>query len=192
LELPVQQLPAAVATPPLAIPDVGDQSSAHAAVTAEASLGDIFEQRDRRIRVSVKPSDTRVKIGQESLRLAVTSSLSGYLYLLILGSDQTAIYVLYPNSLDSQNAIKANQTLRLPGVNWSFRPGGPPGKDVILAVVSKKPLDLSKFGLAGGDGPFSFQPSTPEGRRRFVGTILESLRKAGSYGADRVELEEFE
>jgi len=47
------------------------------------------------------------------------------LYLFYRGTQADSLYLLFPNSLDSSNAIKANQSLKLPRQDWSVTALGP-------------------------------------------------------------------
>jgi hypothetical protein len=39
---------------------------------------------------------------------------------LLLGSDRKSFYLLFPNGLDSDNRIRANQRLSLPRPDWKL------------------------------------------------------------------------
>jgi hypothetical protein len=120
---------------------------------ASAALNDIYEQRDARRKVSVKMATPFLKIGKDALDLSVTSSHDGYVYLVMLGSDNKSFYMLYPNDLDQDNAIKAGETLKLPRKSWKITAQGPAGTDRMLVVVSESPRDLSLLGKDKA-GPF--------------------------------------
>ena len=62
--------------------------------------------------------------------------------------------MLFPNSLDQNNAVSAGQTLRLPRPTWMVKAGGPAGKNHLLAIVTESPRDFSQAGLRPA-GPFS-------------------------------------
>ena len=128
-------------------------------------LQQIHEQRDatRVLRASANPATLR--IDKDPLRFSVTSPRDGYLYIAMAGSDQKSLYLLYPNTLDTDNAIKANRPVELPGARWRITAGGPAGVNTLLVLVADSPRDLSQ--LAGDKaGPFVKTLLTPEGKGR--------------------------
>jgi hypothetical protein len=62
--------------------------------------------------------------------------------------------MLVPHAIDQNNAIQAGQALKLPRPAWEVKPGGPAGKNHLLAVVADSPRDFSKVGMRPA-GPFS-------------------------------------
>jgi hypothetical protein len=75
----------------------------------------------------------------------------------MVGSDGKSFDMLFPNGLDSNNAVSAGQSLRLPRPNWMVKANGPAGKNHLLAIVSDAPRDFSKIGMRPA-GPFSIIP----------------------------------
>lgn len=123
------------------------------AVQPAELLAQIHAQRDasRPLEVSANPSVMRIQ--QDPLRLKIQSPRSGYLYIALAGSDQNSLYLLFPNNLDGNNAVQANQTIELPRANWRVTAGGPKGVNTVLVMVSDSPRDVSQ--LAGQKvGPF--------------------------------------
>jgi hypothetical protein len=161
-------------------------------LTALATLTDVYEQRDRKVMLSIKPSKNKLVIGADDMQLSVTSSASGYLYLMTLGSDQKKFYLLFPNALDQENAITPQKPLPLPRPNWSVRANGPAGHDHILAIVTPRKLDLSKLNLSTTDkeNPFAYQDSDLDGRRNLVDFIVAESIAGTSIGADLITIEE--
>ena len=107
-----------------------------------ATLKDIEAQRNPRRKVEVTLSKPTMKISKDALELTVRSSHDGHVYLVMLGSDAKSFYVLFPNGLDMENTIKANQTLRLPRPDWKLMAQGPAGTNQLLVVVSDTPRDV--------------------------------------------------
>ncbi|MBI1891549.1 MAG: caspase family protein [Burkholderiales bacterium] len=130
---------------------------------ASAALDDIYAQRDARRKVSINLRNSALRIGKDNLDFSVTSSHDGYVYLIMLGSDDKSYYLLFPNELDQDNAISAGQTLKLPRKKWQITAQGPAGTDRMLAVVAESPRDLSLLGNAK-EGPFITTLTDPKGR----------------------------
>ncbi len=156
---------AAAAKPPAAVRDV---------------LTQIHAQRSSRRRVDVIPSSETLRIGQDSLDLAITSSHDGYLYIAMLGSDQRSLYLLFPNALDRANRIAGGQTLMLPRRDWQVAAGGPAGEDTLLVMVADAPRDLAALSGAQA-GPFMMPLTDAAGRSRLQGLLG---RCAGGEGQD--------
>lgn len=119
-----------------------------------AALADIFSNRDDRRLVTLTTNLRKLRIGKDSVNFDLTSREAGYAYVIMVGSDGETFDVLFPNTLDTDNRIRAGETLRLPNAQWQLTAGGPAGKDTILAIVSDAPKDFSKAG-AKPSGPFS-------------------------------------
>jgi len=116
-------------------------------------LEEIFKQRDakRDLKLSAEPEKMLIK--KDRLGVKITPSHDGYLYLALAGSDSKSLYLLFPNELDGNNAVKAGETIQLPAKGWRIRASGPPGVNTVLAIVTDSPRDLS--GLRGEvAGPF--------------------------------------
>ena len=124
------------------------------------TLRDILSQRDDRRTVRLEPSKLRYRIGQDKVGFTVTSSHPGYLYLLMVGSDGKTFDMLYPNQLDRQNEIQANQPIQLPRSSWEVTAGGPAGTTHVLAVVADAPRDFAKLKMTAA-GPFSIVDANP-------------------------------
>ncbi len=171
-----------------------EQAALAAPVTAIATINDIHGQRDRRVEVTLRPTAGTYKIGRDSIGLSVTSSIDGFLYLLILGSDQTSFYMLFPNGIDNQNAIKAGVALRLPRPQWTIRPAGPAGQDHLLAIVTRQPLALQDMGWtkASAVSPFAMTSASPQGRRTLVEFMTSAALRGDTYGAAMTVVEEVE
>lgn len=150
--------PVAVMTPALPEPPADPVSSA-------GLLHRIHEQRDAARTVTAAARPPVLRIGQDPLRLSITSSHDGYLYVALAGSDGNSLYLLYPNALDADNGIRANAPVELPGPRWRITAAGPAGTDTLLVLVADSPRDLSLLGEQRA-GPFLKSLQTPEGRGR--------------------------
>ncbi|HEV7358920.1 MAG TPA: caspase family protein [Steroidobacteraceae bacterium] len=130
---------ASSAPPPAAV-------AAPVAIDTLATLNDIFNQRDDRWQVDATLASPSLKIGS-NLSMSVHSAREGFVYLFYRGSQPDSLYLLFPNSLDSSNAIKANQSLKLPRQDWSVTALGPKGTDYLMVMVTDTPRDFSALAL---------------------------------------------
>lgn len=126
-------------------------------------LRQIHEQRDASRTLQASASPKVMRINQDQLRMSVTSPRDGYLYIALAGSDGKSLYLLYPNTLDTDNLVKANQKIDLPTGRWRITAGGPAGVDTMLVMVTDSPRDLSRL---QGDkvGPFLKTLMTTSGK----------------------------
>lgn len=82
----------------------------------------------------------QVNVGQP-LRLNVTSTSAGHLYVFQLGTSGN-LSLIFPNGVDGANQVGAGHAQPLPRPNWSLTARGPAGLSHLLAVVSEQPQDL--------------------------------------------------
>ncbi|MFM7255519.1 MAG: caspase family protein [Betaproteobacteria bacterium] len=175
---PVQTPPAAPATPapPVAMPQPPPAAElvADGPVGSLATLKDIFAQRDPRRKLDVK-LPTQLTIGKQGeFKFSVTSSVAGYLYVVLLGSDEKSFYLLFPNRIDAKNQIKAGMTYQFPTEGWDMTAGGPPGTDHILFVASEAAFDQRVFSTTDDQsvGLFAFVVGSHATRKRLVEFFL--------------------
>ncbi len=136
-------------------------------------LAQIHQQRDGSRTLSVKPSRKILRINKDPLELTVKSKTDGYLYIALAGSDQKSLYLLFPNRIDSDNFVKANQEIKLPRRNWRIVAGGPRGIDTVLVMVTDSPRDLSQL-TGESAGPFTMPLMTKAGKSRLQLLLNES------------------
>jgi len=162
-------------SPSFAVRAEGDRAPvAPAADSARKAIDEVHAQRDARIRVELVASQPVLAIGRDQLELKLSSDRAGFAYLVLLGSDGHSFYLLFPNDLDRDNRIAAGQTLQLPRPQWAVTSQGPPGKDVVLAIVSEAERDLASFGAK--EGPFSASLTDAAGRARLADLLGRSGR----------------
>ncbi|MDR4515596.1 serine/threonine-protein kinase [Nitrosomonas sp.] len=125
--------------------------------TPLSALNEILEKRDINHAVSVSIKKAKVRIGLDPLQFSINSSRNGYVYLLMVGTNQTDFYLLFPNKIDSNNMIKAGIPLNLPRPNWKMLADGPPGTNHFAIIVSDNQRDFSLAGLTDID-PFAKFP----------------------------------
>jgi hypothetical protein len=130
--------PAAGTAPPAA--------AAPAAVDPVAMLNDIFSQRDDRWGVQATAAQPALKIGT-NLALSVRSDRDGFVYLFYQGTQPGSFYLLFPNQLDANNAIVANQEMQLPRRDWNVTALGPRGTDHLMVMVTETARDFSTLAL---------------------------------------------
>lgn len=171
----------------------GATSGATAPVGAIAALNDIYAQRDTLRTVTVKmPKDT-LRINQDMFNMTITSSHAGYVYVLLLGSDETSFYMLFPNALDKTNKIEVNKPMKLPRPHWGVNASGPAGTDQLMVIVTETARDLSVLpsGTTNADNPFILTPADIGGRRQLVDFVIGSgVSGSARFGATWITVKE--
>lgn len=183
---------ATTAAPPAQAPSASAEALQEAPARAQSILGDLYNNRDDRRRVEITAHARRLTIGKDPLELAIRSSHGGHLYLFMAGSDGRSLDLLFPNRLDADNRINAGTETHLPGTSWQITAGGPEGKDVLLAIVAEKPLDVGTMRLEP-TGPFSMLAPTAGHARALLAAARGGCSGAicGSpYGAGLLVVEE--
>ena len=190
--------PTAAATPepakPLPAPETTKPTPSEPIFASLATLKDIEQQRNPRRVVDVKLSKPVMKIGKDSLDLSIKSSHDGFIYMILLGSDAKSFYVVYPNGLDKNNAIKAGQTIRIPKPDWEVKAAGPVGTNNLLVMVSDSPRKLDTLTMAEPTAaePFTYALNDIGGRAALI-SFLTSAGTDGrseSFGAKLVAIKE--
>jgi serine/threonine protein kinase len=163
----------------------------------------LFQQRSRDYSVAVEVEQAQVRIGRDRLRFRLRSNKSGYLYVLMVGTDRQHFYKIFPNAVDAKNRIDAGKELSLPRPGWIMVSDGPPGADQFIAIVSEQPRDFSDSGLVAVD-PFAEYPfdaaaqlaaSQPTGQSPFIGKVKcpdGAATCSDAYGAAVFTIEEVE
>jgi hypothetical protein len=111
------------------------------------ALDEIFEWRDRNHAVTVSAGKAQARIGEDPLRFKIRSARDGYVYLLMVGTDRSDFFLLFPNAVDKNNRIRAGEELDLPRPLWKLIADGPPGTDHFVVIISENPRDFSDAGL---------------------------------------------
>ncbi len=157
---PTQDTPTVTPVPPpkgADTPVEPPRRPALAAVDPVQALQAIYQGRDRARNVAVDVSRTRVRIGKDKPSFRVRSASSGYLYVMMVGTDSEHLMILFPNSIDKDNRITAGSELVLPRSGWTFVAGGPAGTNHLVAMVSDAPRDFTAGGIERGE-PFDEFP----------------------------------
>ncbi len=168
------------------------------------ALDEIFERRDRYHAVTVSTEKAQARIGADPLRFRIRSAKNGYVYLLMVGTNRTDFFLLFPNAVDKNNLIKSGEELDLPRSRWKMIADGPPGTNHFVVIVSEYPRDFSAAGLKPIDS-FAEFPSDQAARlyRAYTGVVPLFAGKAicpqdsspsctESYGATVFSIEEIE
>ena len=162
--------PVGAAPPPPPTLEQPPRPAVEPALASVATLRDIDAQRNPRRQIEVSANPTPVRIGRDSLQLTVRPNHDGYLYLVLLGSDRKSFYLLFPNGLDRDNAVRANSKVTLPRPGWNFVARGPAGTDHLLVLVSDTPRDLAALSVSAPDSaaPFTFALNDLPGRTALI------------------------
>ena len=184
--------PPVTTSPPVVIPEPERIPPQEPVLASLATLKDIEQQRNPKRVVDVKVSKPSMKIGKDSLDLSIKSSHDGYIYMILLGSDAKSFYVLYPNGLDKNNAIKAGQTVRIPKPDWEVKAVGPVGTNNLLVMVSDSPRKLNTLKMAEPTAaePFTYALNDIGGRSALINFLTSSDGKSESFGAKLVAIKE--
>jgi len=119
--------------------------------TIVAALEDIVRNADPLMAINTLTDKSQLLIGKDKLLFQVKSSVPGYLYVYLAGTDQNHFYLLFPNALDKNNRIEADKLVELPRKGWHITAGGPAGVDHIVTMVSPFPRDLGQLPLNTSD-----------------------------------------
>ena len=186
--------PPVSSSPPIAIPAPEKVPPQEPLLASLATLKDIEQQRNPRRVVDVKLSKPVMKIGKDSLDLSIKSSHDGYIYMILLGSDAKSFYVLYPNGLDKNNAIKAGETVRIPKPDWEVKAAGPVGTNNLLVMVSDSPRKLNTLTMSEPTAaePFTYALNDIGGRSALINFLTSAGTdgKSESFGAKLVAIKE--
>ena len=164
--------PTAVPLPEIAPPVI----QVPAPLTGAQALHQMFDQRDAKRKVEVTATREKLKIGQDNVEFSVKSARAGYLYIALAGSSNKSLQVLFPNALDSDNRIKAGQSLTLPRAQWRIKAAGPAGTDSLLVMVADGPRDLEAL-ASDREGPFVVSLNDADGRAQ-LGSLMTTSRAA--------------
>ena len=184
--------PPVSSSPTIAIPAPEKVPPQEPLLASLATLKDIEQQRNPRRVVDVKLSKPVMKIGKDSLDLSIKSSHDGYIYMILLGSDAKSFYVLYPNGLDKNNAIKAGETVRIPKPDWEVKAAGPVGTNNLLVMVSDSPRKLNTLTMSEPTAAEPFTLNDIGGRSALINFLTSAGTdgKSESFGAKLVAIKE--
>ncbi|MCX7206034.1 MAG: caspase family protein [Proteobacteria bacterium] len=138
-------------------------TQAPSVINLQATLNDLYQSRDERRVVKLKTSkEGNYRLG-DALSFEIQSSHSGYVYVLMVGSDNKTFDMLYPNQLATNNFINKSSALPLPSKGWKMRLAEPAGSNRLLVIVSDAPRDFSRLSYQK-IGPFSIFNGSASGQ----------------------------
>lgn len=133
----------------VAAPNVNSSQS----FSITAAMDNIYASRNSRFQLQLQSKQSQYQIGKDDMQLKVNSAREGYLYVLVSGTINQDMCLLFPNqlSLDTGNRVGASIPYSLPNnSNWQIPVLGPKGKDRFLAIVTQQPLQLEQSLLSEG------------------------------------------
>lgn len=135
-------------------------------------LDEIFDYRDRNHAVTVSVDKIQFRINKDQLNFKIYSSKPGYIYTLAVGSDRSNFFLFFPNEVDKENYIPANEQIELPRDKWKLTSRGPAGTNHFIVIVSKYPRDFSNTGFHQDSFFGTFSPdSAREFYQKYTGTV---------------------
>lgn len=103
------------------------------------------------LRISIIFRADSYKIGEKVEFNVISEDKDGYLYLLDRQPDGSVIVIL-PNAARKEYRIKAGEPVLIPAnLGFSIRAAEPAGVDKVIAIVTKNPINIFKFGLNAGE-----------------------------------------
>jgi len=99
------------------------------------------QQGENSFQVTIKGPES-IQLNEE-LKFAVHSAQNGYLWLVQVDPNDT-VSLIFPNEIDSDNRISADQWQTVPGktANWTIQAQEPIGPSVIAAIVTNEQMTL--------------------------------------------------
>ena len=190
--------PGPVAAVPVPVPVPVPQVAARFDIVTE--FDKVVSNQTSGFTVDAVPVKTQFRIGKDALGFSVKSARDGFVQVLVLGPDGSAL-LLFPNAQASDNRIKAGQTLTLPKASWKLDTAEPAGAEHFLVIVSAQPRDYSELGK-DRDYIFLKLPTQAQGQgqalsanwSRSTPMLLGGLKSCAAadcdaYGAARFEVE---
>jgi hypothetical protein len=164
-----------------------------------AALDAVQAGADPQRAVTVNVTTSRARIGKDKLRFSIRSAHAGYVYVHMVGTNQSDFLLLFPNGVDKQNRIRAGETITLPRPGFEIQFSGPAGTDHFVVMVSESPRDFTAAGLVASDTISTFPTErTAQAHAAHTGTaplfagvpVCATGPCAGSYGAASFVIEE--
>ena len=124
-----------------------DAQATRGLIKGNAALEDYRSTASKDYQVTLSPARSVLRIGRDKFDFSVSTNRSGYLYILLVGSDGRSFYQLFPNDNDQDNFVQAG-THHFPRPEWEISAQGPAGVNHLMAVVS--PVQRRFGELKGG------------------------------------------
>ena len=118
----------------------------------EVSLKSITDLKNESgLRVSINFRADSYSIGEKIEFTVISEDSDGYLYLLDIQPDGSVI-VLLPNRQNANYKITEGESVLVPNdLGFTIKATEPAGEDKVIAIVTKRPINIFKFGLNAGD-----------------------------------------
>jgi serine/threonine protein kinase len=126
-------------SPPVTPPVPAPRSPAEAFVLAA-------DRSDATFKVVLRAAAPQLTIGRDPLRLSLSSSEAGYLYVFGYREGSSELELLHPTAADSKQRVSAGVKIDLRVAGWNAAAPPTPGAWQLLAMVSRQPLDLPAAG----------------------------------------------
>lgn len=120
----------------------------------------------------------RYSIG-EGIVVNVRTSADAYVYLYNVRSNGSIVQFM-PNSLDKDNFVRAGQVRTFPpaGARYQLTVDGPSGTDKIIALASKRELNVSQLASISNDPNFATSNAGQDSFARSMSIIVTPLPQA--------------
>jgi len=156
---------------------------------SEASLKNIaLMQNDEGIEIDINFSKDYYTTGSR-IEFTVVSSSDGYLYIIDVQPDGNVI-VLVPNqNTKGPIAVEEGEPVEIPGrLGFKMKAGQPYGIDTIKVIVTKKKIDIFRFGLNAGKDYTEVTGKDRDKLSRGISVELENL-PASDWGIASKQIE---
>lgn len=139
---PTAPWPATATAPLAAAPTPAAAPAARSTVSIQAEFQRVLQGQSAGFTTQASANARTLRIGKDRLGFRVSASHAGHVYVLVGGPDGSLL-LLYPNSMASDNRIRAGQTLVLPQASWPLDTSEPTGTEQFAVIVSEHPRDFS-------------------------------------------------
>jgi hypothetical protein len=121
---------------------------------ANCGVGPGYSASKIQVAATLDHADGIYSVG-DAVVLQVRASEDVYITVLEVGSSGK-VHIIFPNQFQRNNRIRANEAVRIPTDDSSFRirVGGPAGRDVIKVFATREPLDTLAQQRLTSEGPY--------------------------------------
>jgi hypothetical protein len=148
-------------------------------------------------RVALAVEQTVLKIGQDKLAFSVTSSLPGYLHVLMIDAENRRLRQIFPNSIDAEHRVEGGAARCAAAPGWSLAASGPPGAPTCWSWSRRRRAtarwsDSRILKAVASMRPVPHRPGRPGGRA-FAGLPVDcqfATATCDAYGAAVISVEE--
>ncbi|HPS57272.1 MAG TPA: DUF4384 domain-containing protein [Spirochaetota bacterium] len=127
------------------------------------------------ISISIIPSADSYKTGEKIEFSVISEDSDGYLYILDRQPDGSVV-ILLPNGHKKEYKIQEGEKVTIPGdLGFSIKASEPVGIDKLIVIVTKKPINIFKFGLNAGENYTEVNDKSKEALSRGMTLELDKL-----------------